>query len=99
MKNKLMNSIQGINVPSNIRDKEIDAQQLAKNQNVPTESKLPFSKEALQTQSPKKKKHRRKRNKGDHSSGGSSEEYSSGNNSGTESGNEESSGTIEKTEG
>ena len=97
--NKLMNSINGINIPSNIKDKEIDAKQHAKNQNVPTEAKLPFSKEANQTSSPKRKHRKHKKKKKDDSSGGSSEEYSSGNNSGTESGNEESSGTIEKTEG
>ena len=97
MKTKLMSSIQGINVPSNIKDKEIDAQKLAKNQNVPTEAKLPFSKETLETETTKKKR-RKKRKKRENSSGGSSEEYSSGNNSGTDSG-EESSGTVEKTEG
>ena len=96
--NKLMSTIHGINVPANLKDKEIDANKLAENQNLPTESKLPFTKEVPEPV--KKKKHRRhKRNKGEDSSGGSSEEYSSGNNSGTESGNEDSSGTIEKTEG
>ena len=100
MKNKLMNSIQGINVPSNFKDKEIDAQQVAKNQNTPTESKLPFSKETIPTQTTKRRKHRKhKKNKREDSSGGSSDENSSGNNSGTESGNEDSSGTVEKTEG
>ncbi len=93
-----MSTIHGINVPANLKDKEIDANKLAENQNLPTESKLPFTKEVPEPV--KKKKHRRhKRNKGEDSSGGSSEEYSSGNNSGTDSGNEDSSGTIEKTEG
>ncbi len=96
MKNKLMSSIHGINVPSNIKDKEIDAEKLAKNQNVPTEAKLPYSKETISTTT-KKKKHRKHKKKRDGSSGGSSDEYSSGN-SGTESGNEESSGTVEKSE-
>ena len=94
-----MNSIQGIDVPNNIKDKEINAEKMAKNQNVPTNAKLPFSKEAMETQTTKKKKGKKKKHKNENSSGGSSEEYSSGNNSGTESGNEESSGTIEKTEG
>ena len=93
-----MNSIHGIDVPNNIKDKEINAEKMAKNQNVPTNAKLPFSKEAMETQTTKKKK-KKKKHKNDNSSGGSSDEYSSGNNSGTESGNEESSGTIEKTEG
>ena len=98
MKNKLMSSIHGINVPSNIKDKEIDAEKLAKTLNSPTEKKLPYSKETIPTSNTKKKKHRRHKKKGgEDSSGGSSDEYSSGN-SGTESGNEESSGTVEKTE-
>ena len=91
MKSKLMSSIHGIDVPSNLRDKEIDAEKLALNQNLPTESKLPFSREATLNQSSKKKKHKKnkKNKKGEDSSGGSSEEYTSGNNSGTDSGNEE----------
>ena len=96
MKTKLMSSIHGINVPSNIKDKEIDAEKLAKTQNVPTEAKLPFIKEANSTTS-KKKKHRRHKKKREGSSGASSDEDSSGN-SGTESGNEDSSGTVEKSE-
>jgi len=93
MKNKLMDSIQEINVPSNIKDKEIDAKKHAKDKNIPIEAKLPFVKESP-TQ--KKKKHRKHRRKGENSSGaGSSDESSSGN----ESGNEESSGTVERTEG
>ena len=98
MKNKLLNSIQGINVPANLKDKEIDAQKLAQNQNLPTESKLPFTKENISIQTTKRRKHRKHKNKGEESSGGSSDENSSGNNSGTESGNEDSSGTVEKTE-
>ena len=99
MKSKVMNSIQGIDVPNNIKDKEINAEKMAKNQNVATNDKLPFSKEAMETQTIKKKKGKKRKHKNENSSGGSSDEYSSGNNSGTESGNEESSGTIEKTEG
>ena len=97
MKNKLRNSIEEIDVPSNIKDKEIDAEKKAKAQNLPTESKLPFTKEAP-TQSSKKKKHKKhKKKKGENTSGGdSSEESSSGNNSGIESGNED--GTVEKTD-
>ena len=97
--NKLMNTIQGINVPSNIKDKEIDAHKLAQNENLPTQSKLPFTKDINQEPMKKKKHKKHRKNKGEDSSGGSSEEYSSGNNSGMESGNEDSSGTIEKTEG
>ena len=97
MKNKLMNSIQEINVPSNFKDKEIDAEKKAKDQNLPTESKLPFSKESAPAQNTKKKKHKKHKKKNENSSGDSSEESSSGNNSGIDSGNEES-GTVEKTE-
>ena len=35
MKNKVMNSINGINVPSNLKDKEIDAKKLAKQKKCP----------------------------------------------------------------
>ena len=95
MKNKLMNSIHGIDVPGNIKDKEIDAKKHVKTQNIPTESKLPVSKDAMSNK--KKKRRRKRRNKGENSSGGgSSEEYSSGNNSGIESGNDEPS--MDKTE-
>ena len=87
MKNKLMSSIHGINVPSNIKDKEIDAEKVAKTQNVATEVKLPYTNETILTNTVKKKKHRKhKKGKRENSSGGSSEEYSSGN-SGTESRN------------
>ena len=96
MKNKLRNSIEEIDVPSNIKDKEIDAEKKAKAQNLPTESKLPFTKETL-NQSSKKKKHKKHKKKNENTSGGdSSEESSSGNNSGLESGNED--GTGEKTD-
>ena len=96
MKNKLMNSIHGIDVPGNIKDKEIDAKKHAKTQNTPTESKLPVSKDAM-TNKKKRRKHKKKKDKGENSSGGgSSEEYSSGNNSGIESGNEDPS--MDKTE-
>ena len=88
MKNKLMNSIHGIDVPGNIKDKEIDAKKHAKTQNTPIDSKLPVSN--AMTIKKKKRKHRKKRDKGDSSSGsGSSEEYSSGNNSGIDSGNDD----------
>ena len=90
MKTKLMNSIEGINVPSNLKDKEIDAQQKAKTQNIPTEMKLPFTKETVPTQNDKKKKQKKHSKKNGNSSGDFSEETLSGNNSGIESGNEES---------
>ena len=102
MKSKLKNSIEEIDVPSNIKDKEIDAEKKAKAQNIPTQSKLPFTKESVPGQSSKKKKHKKhKTKKGDNTSGGgdSSEESSSGNNSGIESGNEgNEDGTVDKNE-
>ena len=101
MKNKLMSSIHEINVPSNIKDKEIDAKKAAKTQNLATESKLPFNKESnpnVTAKNKKHRKHRHKKGKREESSGESSDENSSGNNSGTESGNDESSGTVEKSE-
>ena len=83
MKNKVMNSINGINVPSNLKDKEIDAKKLAKQKNVPTESKLPINKELISLHYYKKKTKKNKRNNRGSSVGGSSDE-SYGANSGTE---------------
>ena len=87
---EIMNSIKGIDVPSNIKDKEIDAQKLAENRNLPTDSKLPINKEFLNLKGGKKKK-RRRRKHGSSSRGKSSDEWGSsesdsGNNSGNNSG-------------
>ena len=87
---EIMNSIKGIDVPSNIKDKEIDAQKLAENRNLPTDSKLPINKEFLNLKVGKKKK-RRRRKHGSSSRGKSSDEWGSsesdsGNNSGNNSG-------------
>ena len=83
MKNKVMNSINGINVPSNIKDKEIDAKKLAKQKNFATESKLPINKELISLHYYKKKTKKNKRNNRGSSVGGSSDE-SYGANSGEE---------------
>ena len=97
---EIMNSIKGIDVPSNIKDKEIDAEKLAKEKNLPTESKLPVNKElmTLKSNEVKKKKKRRRKHRSS-SRGKSSEEWgssdesdsgnNSGNNSGTDSGEED----------
>ena len=90
---EIMDSIKGIDVPSNIKDKEIDAEKRAKQKNVPTDSRLPVNKELLsmKTTGTKKKKKRGKKNRGS-SQGkssdewGSSDESDSGNNSGNNSG-------------
>ena len=83
MKNKVMNSINGINVPSNLKDKEIDAKKLAKQKNVPTESKLPINKELISLQNYRKNKKKKKKIDRGSSVGGSSDE-SDGANSGTD---------------
>ena len=90
---EIMNSIKGIDVPSNIKDKEIDAEKLAKQKNLPTESKLPCNKELMTLKSNDAKKRKKKRRKHRSSSRGksseewgSSDESDSGNNSGTVSG-------------
>ena len=80
MNNKVMSSINGINVPGNIKDKEIDAKRLAKQKNYPTDTKLPLNKELYLMQLSGKKKHKKKNNKSS-SIGGSSEEEDSGNRS------------------
>ena len=93
---EIMNSIKGIDVPSNIKDKEIDAQKLAENKNLPTDSKLPINKEFLNLKGGKKKR-RKRRKHGSSSRGKSSDEWgssesdsgnNSGNNSGTVSGDD-----------
>ena len=83
MKNKVMNSINGINVPSNIKDKEIDAKKLAKQKNFATESKLPINKEIISLHNYRKKSKKKKKSNRGSSVGGSSDE-SYGANSGTE---------------
>ena len=98
-KDKVMTSIQGINVPSNIKDKEIDAEKAALTKNTPTDKKLPFSKDASSTVSAKKKKRRHKKGTGSNLGGSSGDFSSSANNSGTESGNEDFNASIEKTDG
>ena len=61
IKNKVMSSINGIDVPSNIKDKEIDAKRLAKQKNYPTQIKLPINKELASMLSMKKKNKKKKR--------------------------------------
>ena len=60
MKNKVMSSINGIDVPGNIKDKEIDSKKLAKSKNFPTKIKLPINKELALMQSTKKKHNKKK---------------------------------------
>ncbi len=98
-KDKVLSSIQGIDVPSNIKDKEIDAEKAALTKNTPTDKKLPFSKDTMSTVSSKKKKRRHKKRTGSNVGGSSGDISSSGNNSGIESGNEEFNSSVEKTEG
>ena len=85
MKNKVMSSINGIDVPANIKDKEIDAKKLAKNKNFPTDSKLPINKELISLNNLRKKNKKKKKNYKGSSIGGSSEESDgSGSDSGVE---------------
>ena len=98
-KDKVKSSIQGINVPSNIKDKEIDAEKAALTKNTPTDKKLPFSKDAQSTITTKKRKRKHKKGTGSNLGNSSGEFSSSGNNSGTESGNEDFNASVEKTDG
>ena len=96
MKTKLMTSIQGINVSSNIKDKEIDTQKVAQIQNLSTEKKLPFNKE-LGTSPTNKRKHKKKKKNGKlETSAGASDD--SANNSGNESGEESGKENAEETQ-
>ena len=89
MKNKVMNSINGIDVPSNIKDKEIDAKKLAKLKNVPTPIKLPIDKELALLQSNKKKRRKKRNNRAKSCTRGGSSDESDGMNSGISSGGDE----------
>ena len=79
---KIMSTIKGIDVPSRIQDKEINAEQAAKSQNSDTGRKLPFIKD-----NPVKKKKVKK-----HRGTGSKSGSGSGSSSGEESSSEEKSG-------
>ena len=79
MKTKVMSSINGIDVPSNIKDKEIVAKKLANQKNYPTGMKLPINKELALMQSGKTKRKKSRKNKSSSIGGSSDESY--GNNS------------------
>ena len=72
MKSKLMTSIKGIDVPSRIKDKELDSKKFVLKQNIPTDKKIPFIKEPPK---PIKKKLVTK-NESDSSEGSSDEDSS-----------------------
>ena len=89
---EIMDSIKGIDVPSNLKDKEIDAQKLAETKNIPTETKLPVNKELMSLKTTGMKKKRKRRRHRSSSRGKSSDEWgSSESDSGNHSGN---SGTV-----
>ena len=60
---EIMYSIKFIDVPSNLKDKEIDAQKLAETKNIQTETKLLVNKElmCLKTTDMKKKEEEKKK--------------------------------------
>ena len=80
LKNKLISSINGIDIPSRIKDKEINAKREVEKQKVPINKQLPFVKDAnLYNPAKKKKKKNMKPGEGSSSSDGySSEEGKSG---------------------
>ena len=84
-KDKVLSSIQVINVPSNIREKEIDTEKAALTKNTPIDKKLTFSKDAASTISTKKKKRRHKKGRGSNLGASLGHFTSSGNNSRSES--------------
>ena len=90
LKEKIISSIKGIDVPTRIKDKELDAKKAIEKQNVPIDKKIPYVKDYNQYKQTKKKKKKKKNGEGSSSSGGSSDdENKSGDDSGA-SGNEES---------
>ena len=82
---KILSSINGINVPSNIKDKEIDAEKVAKGKNQPTKSKLPINKDYIMYLKREKKKKKRRNNYKENEYGGGSNNSSDGEASGKES--------------
>ena len=73
LKNKLISSINGINVPSRIKDKEIDAKREVEKQKVSINKQIPYVKDAnLYKPSKKKKKKNKKSGEGSSSNGGNS---------------------------
>ena len=75
LKSKIISSIKGIDVPSRIKDKELDAKKAIEKQQVPTDKKIPYVKDYNQYKTKKKKK-KKSKNKGS-VEGGSSEGNSS----------------------
>ena len=68
LKNKLISSINGINVPSRIKDKEIDAKREVEKQKVSINKQIPYVKDAnLYKPSKKKKKKSKKPGEGNSS--------------------------------
>jgi hypothetical protein len=78
MKSKLMSSIKGIDVPSRIKDKELDSKKVVLGQNTATNKKIPFIKEPPR---PNKKKMPTKEES--ESSGSSEEESGTGSGAGS----------------
>jgi hypothetical protein len=73
LKSKIITSIKGLDVPSRIKDKEIDAKKAIEKLMVPTDKKIPYDKEFNQyKQNLKKKKRKKKTGEGNSSEGNSS---------------------------
>ncbi len=90
LKNKILSSIKGIDVPARIKDKELDAKKAIEKQQVPTDKKIPFVKDINQIKKKKNKKKKKKDGEGSSSSdGNSSDEGKSGENSSGSGSNED----------
>ena len=73
LKSKIITSIKGLDVPSRLKDKEIDAKKAIEKLMVPTDKKIPYDKEFNQyKQNLKKKKKKKKAGEGNSSEGNSS---------------------------
>ena len=69
LKEKIISNIKGIDVPSRLKDKELDAKKASEKQNVTIGIKIPYSKEINQyKQTMKKKKKKKKEGSGEGSS-------------------------------
>ena len=77
LREKIISSIKGLDVPARLKDKEVDAKKALEKQNVPINKKIPFIKDMNQMKQANKRKKRKKKNapgEGSSSSGQSSSE-------------------------
>ena len=68
LKSKIISSIKGLDVPSRLKDKEVDAKKAIEKFMVPTDKKIPYDKEFNQYKQNLKKKKKKKKTSGENNS-------------------------------